>query len=170
MVQHTLVHEFCAPLHDVVAWSTFQLESRSAVRTADWNKSGLQEEQTYEKRNRPHDPLDTQIRLVGYRRSDCVHMYWLVFVDDSACYVDYRCVFNGVKPCTDVLGSNHLAKAAQTVWDQPWNHRDRNIREGNCSTIRCNCTYCSITVLHLISRLSRYIHLHLPRFCGGCLF
>ena len=34
MVQHTLVHEFCAPLHAVVAWSTFQLESRSAVRTA----------------------------------------------------------------------------------------------------------------------------------------
>ena len=34
MVQHTLVHEFCAPLHVVVAWSTFQLESRSAVGPA----------------------------------------------------------------------------------------------------------------------------------------
>ena len=40
-----------------------------------------------------------------------MRMHWLVFVDDSAYYVDDRCVSNGVKLCTDVLVSNHLAKA-----------------------------------------------------------
>lgn len=70
MVQHTLVHEFCAPLHAVVAWSTFQLESRSAVQTA-LKQSAARGTDVWKKEQTPW-PLDTQIRLVGSRRSDCV--------------------------------------------------------------------------------------------------